>query len=46
MDEQLDKLTALQNEYPVSKERSAVLERIDVQATEIFKCSESNCRKI
>jgi hypothetical protein len=46
MDERLEKLTALQDEYPVSKEHAAALERIDVQATDIFKCGESNCRKI
>ena len=46
IDERLEQLQALQDEYPVSEERVRALERIDVQTTEIFKCGENNCRKI
>ena len=46
MDERIEGLNALQSEYPVSVERAKALERIDVQATEIFTCRENNCRKI
>jgi hypothetical protein len=41
MEERLESLNALQDEYPVSKEQATALEKIDVQAVEIFKCGEN-----
>jgi hypothetical protein len=46
MEDRLVALTTLQDDYPVAKERSEALERLDVQATEILRCGEKNCRKI
>lgn len=46
IDERLEQLHALKDEYPVSEERAKALERIDVQTTEILRCGETNCRKI